>query len=227
MPDILAPEIASYIDSLVPERPPELRKMEEWAREHNFPIIGPSCGHLCYEVTRMIGARRVFELGSGYGYSTAFFARAVKENVSRQARDIPSSSRDGGGTVHHVVWDEELSTRARGHLAALGVGDVVTYHVAEAVSTLQETDGPFDLIFNDIEKKDYPAALPVIEAKLRPGGVLIVDNMLWHGSVVDANDRSPDTEGVRALTRGLTHSPRWMSSIVPLRDGMIIALRIS
>lgn len=209
MPDILSPDLSRYIESLVPERPPELRAMEEYARQHDFPIIGPACGHVCYQIARMIGARRIFELGSGYGYSTAFFARAVKEQ--------------GGGTVHHVVWDEELSARARKHLDALACADVVTFHVAEAVSTLRQTAGPFDLIFNDIEKKDYPSALPAIEEKLRPGGVLIVDNMIWSGRVYDPNERSPDTEGVRALTRALTTSPRWVSSIVPIRDGLMIA----
>jgi caffeoyl-CoA O-methyltransferase len=212
MPDILDPDLARYIDALVPERPPELRAMEDWAREHDFPIIGPACGQVCYQIARMIGARRIFELGSGYGYSTAFFARAVKDN--------------GGGVVHHVVWDEALSNRARTHLAALGYGDVVEYHVGEALTTLRQTEGPFDLIFNDIEKQDYPAALPVIEARLRSGGVLIVDNMLWSRRVLDPADRSPQTEGVRTLTRALTTDPRWSSSIVPLRDGLIVALRV-
>ena len=211
MPDILSADLSRYIDSLVPERPPELRVMEDYARQHDFPIIGPACGHICYQIARMIGARRIFELGSGYGYSTAFFARAVKEQ--------------GGGTVHHVVWDDQLSARARGHLGALGLADVVTFHVAEAVATLEQTDGPFDLIFNDIEKKDYPAALPAIEKKLRPGGVLIVDNMIWSGRVYDTNEHSADTEGVRALTRALTASPNWVSSIVPIRDGLLVAYR--
>jgi caffeoyl-CoA O-methyltransferase len=120
-----------------------------------------------------------------------------------------------------------LSSRARGHLTALGCADVVTFHVAEAVSTLKKTDGPFDLIFNDIEKKDYPAALPAIEEKLRPGGVLIVDNTIWSGRVYDSTEHSDDTEGVRALTRALTTSPRWVTSIVPIRDGLMIAYRAS
>jgi caffeoyl-CoA O-methyltransferase len=210
MADVLDPALTAYLDSLVPPRPPELQAMEAYAREHDFPIIGPSCGHICYQVARMIGARRVFELGSGYGYSTAFFARAVKEN--------------GGGVVHHVVWDEDLSTRARRHLAALGLDGVVDFHVAEAVAELRRTDGPFDLIFNDIDKKAYPGSLPVIEAKLRPGGVLIVDNMLWSRRVFEGNDRSPETEAILALTRALLAEP-WVTSIVPIRDGLLIAQR--
>jgi caffeoyl-CoA O-methyltransferase len=209
--DPIPAHLHSYLDSLVPPRPPEMQAMETYAKEVGFPIIGPASGNLCYQVARMIGARRIFELGSGYGYSTAWFARAVQES--------------GGGVVHHVVWDEELSHKARGHLSALGYGDIVTYHVAEAVQTLRETKGPFDLIFNDIDKHGYPDSLPVIAEKLRPGGVLIIDNMLWHGAVFDTNDHSPDNEGVREFTRRITTDPGWIASLVPVRDGMIVAYK--
>jgi predicted O-methyltransferase YrrM len=101
----------------------------------------------------------------------------------------------------------------------------VQYHIAEAVATLKASAGPFDLIFNDIEKQDYPVSLPAIEEKLRPGGVLIVDNMLWSGRIFDDSDRSPHTEGVRELTRLLTSSPRWAASLVPIRDGLMVARR--
>jgi predicted O-methyltransferase YrrM len=200
-----------YLDRLVPERPDELQVMEAWAREHKFPIIGPAAGHCCYLLARAIGARRVFELGSGYGYSTAWFARAVLEN--------------GGGEVHHVVWDEDLSRRARSHLEALGVADLVRYHVGEAVEALRATPGPFDLIFNDIEKAGYPDSLPVIADRLRPGGLLIIDNMIWHGRVFDDADRSAATEGVREATRILTRDPAWTGTLLPIRDGLIVALR--
>lgn len=211
MDNILAPEISDYLDALVPPRPPEMQAMERSARETGFPIIGPAAGHFCYLVARMIGARRVFELGSGYGYSTAWFARAVREN--------------GGGEVHHVVWDESLSRDARRHLEALGLDDVVRFHVGEAVETLRRAEGPFDLVFNDIDKADYPASLPVVAARLRPGGVLLVDNLLWSGRVLDRADRSAGTQGVRALTRLIGESGEWISSIVPIRDGVLLAYR--
>jgi caffeoyl-CoA O-methyltransferase len=210
--DILIPDIARYLDSLVPPRPPELQAMERIAEASNFPIIGPASGQLCYLVARMIGARRVFELGSGFGYSTAWFARAVREN--------------GGGEVHHVVWDAELSSRARTHLEKLGYRDTVRFHVGEAVETLRATDGPFDLVFNDIDKRGYPASLDVIAAKLRPGGVLIIDNLLWSGRILDPEDHSPDTVGVREVTRRIMESDRWIASIVPIRDGVLVAYRV-
>src|SRR6185369_217918 len=138
MRPLIADDVSAYLESLVPARHSGLVAMEAYARERDFPIIGPVVGHLCYQVARMIGARRVFELGSGFGYSTAFFARAVEEN--------------GGGVVHHVVWDDDLSQRARKSLQAMGHDGSVIYHVGEAVETLRAQTRPFDLIFNDIDK---------------------------------------------------------------------------
>jgi len=200
-----------YIDSLVPSRPPEMQAMETEAEWTNFPIIGPTSGYLCYQVARMITAKRVFELGSGFGYSTAWFARAVTEN--------------GGGEVYHVVWDEDLSRQAHAHLSALGYGDIIHYHVGEAVQTLRDASGLFDLIFNDIDKEDYPNSLPVIAEKLRPGGVLIVDNMLWHGRIFDGKDHTPATDGIRRLTGLLTNNPDWVTSLIPVRDGVMLAYK--
>src|SRR3982751_1154186 len=209
--DIIAPEISRYLDDLVPERPAELREMERIAESTDFPIIGPASGNLCYLLARLIGARRVFELGSGYGYSTAWFARAVREN--------------GGGEVHHVVWDADLSGRARKHLETLGYSDLVRFHVAEAVKTLRAADDPFDIIFNDIDKAGYPASIDAILPKLRRGGGLIIDNLLWSGRILDPNDTSANTEGVRAVTRRIMESDEWIASIVPIRDGVLVAYR--
>lgn len=185
--------------------------METYTAEHDFPIIGPASGQCCYALARMIAARQVFELGSGFGYSTAWFARAVREN--------------GGGTVHHVVWDDALSARARGHLAALGYADVVSYHVSEAVATLREAQGPFDIVFLDIDKPGYPPAVAVIADRLRPGGLLIADNMLWSGRVYDAAESTPSTLAIRETTRVLTTSPGWVPMLIPVRDGLMVAMR--
>ena len=74
-------------------------------------------------------------------------------------------------------------------------------------------------------KECYPESLPLIRAKLRPGGVLIVDNLLWYGQVLDVNDHNPTPQGVRELTRILTTDPGWISSLIPIRDGMLVAFR--
>ena len=200
-----------YLTSLVPPREQELQEMEDHAEKHNFPIIGPVCGYYCYQLARMIGAKSIFELGSGYGYSTAWFSKAVQEN--------------GGGVVHHTVWDEELSKSAASHLLKLGFADIVQYHIAEAVESLRQESGSFDIIFNDIDKNAYPASLGVVKEKLRSGGLLIIDNMLWSGRIFDDKDISPATEGVREFTRRITTDKDWIVSLAPVRDGMIIAYK--
>jgi caffeoyl-CoA O-methyltransferase len=211
MSEISYPKVQDYLTSLVPPREPELQKMEEYAEKNDFPIIGPVCGYYCYQLARMINAKSVFELGSGYGYSTAWFAKAVKEN--------------GGGVVHHTVWDEDLSRRAREHLSTLGSSDIVEFHIAEAVETLRQTAGPFDIIFNDIDKEGYPDSLPIIKEKLKHGGLLIIDNMIWHGQILDQNDHEKSTEAIRRFTRDITTDLDWIVSLIPARDGMIVAYK--
>lgn len=203
--------IQNYLVSLVPPRPAELLEMEAYAEKHNFPIIGPVIGQLCYQIARMMGARHIFELGSGFGYSTAWFAQAVREN--------------GGGLVHHTVWDDTLSRQAQEHLDRLGYRALVQFHSAEAVQTLRETPGPFDIIFNDIDKEAYPDSLPVVKEKLRSGGVLIIDNMLWHARIFDPTDTAASTEGVRRFTQAITADPDWIVNLLPIRDGVIVAYK--
>lgn len=203
--------VQEYLVELVPPREQEFLAMEAHAESNGFPIIGPAAGYACYQIARMVGAKQVFELGSGFGYSTAWFARAVREN--------------GGGLVHHTVWDAALSQQARGHLSRLGFEDLVRFHVAEAVATLAETPGPFDLVFNDIDKQAYATSLEVIKEKLRPGGVLIVDNLLWSGRVFDGADHSESTDAIRAFTRQVTSDPDWIATLLPIRDGLMVAYK--
>lgn len=208
------PKLRAYADSLVPARPAVVQAMEVRAVAEEFPIVGPASANFCYLIARLIGARRVFELGSGYGYSTAFFAKAISEN--------------GGGEVFHIVWDDGLSEDAKKSLGELAYPNVsIHYHNAEAIETLRNTDGPFDLIFNDIDKDAYPAALPVIYEKLRVGGALLIDNMIWSGKVLEGeDDGTPETAGIKEFTKQITTDSRWAASLVPLRDGLILAMKL-
>jgi predicted O-methyltransferase YrrM len=203
--------LVRYLDDLVPQRTGVLAEMEAEGRRTKFPIIGPTCGHFCYLVARLMAARRVFEMGSGYGYSTAWFARAIQAN--------------GGGKVIHTVWDESLSQRAQRDLAALGFEDIVEYRVAEAVAALRQTEGPFDIVFLDIDKPDYPAALDVIETKLRPGGALLADNLLLSGAILDEGNRSDRVQAIRTFTHRIMQGDVWSGSVVPLRDGLLLAMK--
>lgn len=206
-------QICEYHAQLSQHGDPILLRMEEEARNERFPIIGPAAGKFCYLMARATGARRIFELGSGYGYSTLWFARAVREN--------------GGGEVHHTVWSDNLHQRARANVGEAGYTDLVRFHLGEAVQTLRDTEGPFDIVFNDIDKDGYPASLPVMKEKLKVGGLILIDNMLWHGRIFDAADRDESTEGVREFTRRLQEDKDFVFQLVPVRDGIITALRIS
>ncbi|HUZ18234.1 MAG TPA: O-methyltransferase [Spirochaetia bacterium] len=211
--ELIEKRVDEHLAELARHDDPLLNRLEARAAQTGFPIIGPVAGRFCYQVARMIGARRVFELGSGFGYSTLWFARAVQEN--------------GGGKVYHTVWDEGLSSEARSFIAEAGYESIVTFTVAEAVETLKQTEGQFDLIFNDIDKDGYPDSIPLIKDKLSVGGALIIDNMLWNGRIFDPRDRSGDTEGIRRATRLLFDDPDFVSSLIPLRDGVILALRVT
>ncbi len=210
--ELISPTVSTYLEQLAYHGDPVLADMEERARQDGFPIVGPVAGRICYQIARMIGARRVFELGSGYGYSTLWFARAVAEN--------------GGGEVHHTVWDEALSGAARAYVRRAGLEHIVRFHVGEAVEVLRDAPGEFDLVFNDIVKDQYPASIPVIRDKLRVGGVLIVDNMLWSGRIFNIADTGPSTEGVREATRLLFTDRDFVATLLPVHDGLVVALRV-
>lgn len=211
--DLLNPAVTDYLNDLARHGDPVLTRLEEEAKAECFPIIGPPAGQFCYLAARMIGARRVCELGSGFGYSTLWFARAVRETAGSE------------GEVIHTVWDDGLHQRARRNVEEAGYSDLVRFHVGEAVGILRGLDGPFDVIFNDIDKEGYPASLPEIKRKLRVGGILIIDNMLWHGRIFDDNDHDASTQGVRRFTSTLWEDADFAKQLIPIRDGLILALK--
>jgi caffeoyl-CoA O-methyltransferase len=212
-------EMGQWLDGLVPPRHEEMVRMEAYAAEHGFPIVGPASGQALFVLARLLGARSVFELGSGYGYSTAWFARAVQAN--------------GGGVVHHVVWDEKLSGMARAHLAAMGfpeagsgAGTEIAYTVGEAVAALRAAPGPYDLVFNDVDKEAYPDTIDVVAAKLRPGGLFVTDNVVWSGKTWDASVDDERTEAIRRFVARMTADPAWETTVLPIRDGLLVARKV-
>jgi len=212
---IVSPEVERYLAALYRARYGDavLAEMEQRAAAEDFPIIGPLVGAECYRLARTIGARQVFELGSGFGYSTLWFARAVRDN--------------GGGAVVHTAWEPGLSQQARGYLERAGLVDQVRFEVGEAVAALERDRETYDIVFMDIDKHAYPDALPAIKQHLRVGGLLIVDNLLWHGRVLDAAASDRDTAGVRALTHQIFGDRDFAPTINPLRDGFLVASRVT
>jgi len=210
MKDLVAPELDRYMRDLLPPRHPVIAEMERQAAERDVPIVGPAVATLLATLARSIGARRVFELGSAIGYSTAFFAEAVGPE----------------GKVFYTDGSPENTREARGYFSRLGLLDRVEVLTGDAVTHLTATPGPFDVIFIDIDKDGYPAALEAAAPRVKPGGYLLADNVLWSGKVVDASVQDAATEGIREFNRRLFARKDFSSVIVPLRDGVAIARKV-
>src|SRR3954469_6655497 len=202
--DIVNPRIEEYLRRLYDDGDKVRLEMEELARQRKFPIVGPLVGRMLEVLTRTIGARRIFELGSGYGYSALHFARAA----------------GAGASVHCTELSEENVSLAQGFLGRAGVWDRVTYHRQEATAALREVGGTWDIVYNDIDKDGYPAVVDLAYAHLRPGGLFITDNVLWCGRVLGGEDGgTPATRGVKEFTRRLLGHRGFLTSIDPTRDG--------
>jgi predicted O-methyltransferase YrrM len=211
MPPIVNPDIEEYLRRLYDDGDPVRREMEELARARSFPIVGPLVGRSLIVLTRAISARRVFELGSGYGYSALHFARAVGE----------------GGQVHCTELSAENVELARGFLGRAGVWDRVTYHQEEATAALRRVGGTWDVVYNDIDKAGYPDTVDLAYERLRPGGLFISDNVLWSGRILPGeDDGKPDTAGIREYTRRLFAHPGFQTFVNPTRDGVSVSLRV-
>jgi caffeoyl-CoA O-methyltransferase len=206
---LVPPELDRYVRELIPARPEVLAEMEAYAAQHDVPIVGPAVGTLLELLAGSIGADRIFEMGSAIGYSTAFFARAVGR----------------GGQVVYTDGSPANAERARGYLERLELSDRVAIKVGDAVSSLEATKGYFDVIFIDVDKEGYPAALKAAAPRVRRGGYLLADNVLWSGKVVDPAVSDAATEGIRTFNRTLFALQEFRSVIVPLRDGVAIARR--
>jgi caffeoyl-CoA O-methyltransferase len=211
MAEIVNPRIEQYLKQLFDTGDPVQAEMEDLARQRNFPIVGPLVGRLLQVLTRMTGARRIFELGSGYGYSALHFARAAGP----------------GAVVHCTELAEENVRLAEQFLTRAGVWDRVTYHRQEATAALRATGGTWDIVYNDIDKDGYPAVVDLAYAHLRPGGLFITDNVLWSGRVLEGeDDGSPATRGVKEFTARLIAHKGFLTTINPTRDGVAVALRL-
>lgn len=206
--DIVEPRIEEYLSGLLPPRPPVVVEMETLGKQRGFPIVGPLVGQTLELLARSIGARSVFELGSGFGYSAFWFARAVGP----------------GGRVVCTDGSEENAAEARVFLSRAGLGDRVRFVVGDALRIIDREEGPFDILFNDIDKESYPEVFGAATRHLRPGGLLISDNMLWFGNVLSGNP-DPRTRGIQELTRRLLASPEFQTVLWPIRDGVTVSRR--
>ena len=201
--------VDDYVYSMVPMREEVLAEMEEHATQHHIPIVGPAVARVLQQLAMMIDARTVFELGSAIGYSTIWWAQAVGDK----------------GRVIYTDGDRKNAECARGYFARAGVTNRITVHTGDALEFLSEQKEEFDIIFNDIDKEDYPRVLRLISPRLRKGGLFITDNVLWSGHVAEKNPTDAKTKAILEFNRKLYDSKEFFTTILPIRDGLAVALK--
>lgn len=205
----IADDVVNYLDALLPPRDDVLTEMEQLARQRRIPIVGPAVGRLLYQLTRLIHAERVFEMGSAIGYSTIWLARAIPAH----------------GVVYYTDDDPNNAREAEDYLRRAGVGDRVKILVGDALDLIDHVDGEFDLVFTDVDKHQYPTAFTRARSRIRRGGLLVADNVLWSGRVA-RGETDPATEGVREFNRLIYSAPDFFTTIIPLRDGVSVSLKL-
>ncbi len=200
--------VEDYIYSLLPPRDEVLTEIEAEAAKRNIPIVGPAVGRILYQLALMINAKTVFELGSAVGYSTIWWARAVG----------PEGPRD----LHRRRSQE--SRRGPRIFNRAGVAKQITLKTGDALEILSEEKQQFDIIFNDVDKEDYPRVFKLILPRLRKGGLFVTDNVLWSGKVAQNNPEA-STKAILEFNRLLYNSPDLFTTILPIRDGVAVAIK--
>ncbi|MFZ3217369.1 MAG: O-methyltransferase [Candidatus Acidiferrales bacterium] len=205
MPGILEPPVEKYLSNLLPQRDEVLADMEAYARKHNIAIIGPDSGRLLFLMAQISGAKRIFEMGSAIGYSAIWFARAAGT----------------GAEIYCTDGDPANAELARNNFERAGVSKRVRFMTGDAVELIDRTEGPFDIILMDVYKRQYPAALKKALPRLKSGGLLITDNVLWSGRVTK-KPKDEDTRAILEFNRAIYASQDLFPVIVPLRDGVAV-----
>ena len=200
-------DVDEYLYKLLPERDAVVREMEDYAAKHGVPIIGPAVARLLSLLVQVSGAKRIFEMGSAIGYSTIWLARAAGPK----------------GKVFYTDGDPEKVHRAQMYFRRAGVAKRIEVQIGDALAIVKKTPGMFDVIFIDVDKNQYPAALHAVRPKLRRGGLLITDNTIWSGKAArPAPEEDKDTKGVQEFNRMVYASKELYPVLIPLRDGLTI-----
>ena len=210
MRGITSEPVEAYLYELLPARDEVLSEIESAAAERNIPIVGPAVARILYQLAVISGAKNIFEMGSAVGYSTIWWARAVGES----------------GRVIYTDGDRKNADEARGYFERAGLAGQITIKVGDALEILSEQKQEFDIIFCDVDKEDYPRAFRVALPKLRAGGLFVADNVLWSGKVAESNAPDASTRAIQEFNRLLYGSPGLFTTVLPIRDGLAVAVKI-
>lgn len=208
---ILDEPLHDFLAAQLPDRPTSILELEAEAERTQFPIVGPVVGRLIETTARAVGARRVLELGSGFGYSAYWFSRAL----------------EAGGSLVWTDGSADNEARARAlHADAFPHVDV-TFLRGDALTMARPLAGEFDVVFVDVDKHEYPDALELAKRKVRVGGAILFDNVLWSRRVFPGSDDGTSaTAGVHGLLAALRDAKDLATSIVPVRDGVSVSIKL-
>ncbi len=209
MHGVTAEPVEDYLYSMLPPRDEVLAEMEAEAAKRKIPIVGPAVARILHQLALMARAKTVFEMGSAIGYSTIWWARAVGE----------------GGLVFYTDGDRQNADQARGYFERAGVASRIRMKVGDALELLSEEKQEFDIIFNDVDKEDYPRVFRLALSRLRKGGLFVTDNVLWSGKVADPKNKEASTKAILEFNRLLYGTPDLFTTILPIRDGVAVAIK--
>lgn len=216
MGNITPPPVADYLAALRREPHPRLSIIEREGRGEGLPLVLPDTGALLHTLALSCGARRILEIGTAIGYSTLWMASALPPD----------------GALITMERDAARAARARDHFTAAGCGDRVSVIAGDAARFLHKVSGPFDLIFQDGDKALYEPMLDRLIALLRPGGLLVADNLLWNGEVIpgyvaEKKYSDEDTAAIVSFARRLTADRRLYTSFLQVGDGVSVSVKLS
>jgi caffeoyl-CoA O-methyltransferase len=208
MGGVTTPEVEDYIYAMLPARDEVLTEMEAYASKNDVAIVGPAVARVLYQLATISGAKKIFEMGSAIGYSTIWWARAVGD----------------GGRVVYTDGDRKRADQARRYFDRAGVSQRVTVRVGDALEFLSEEKEQYDIIFNDVDKIDYPRVFRLALPRVKSGGLFITDNVLWSGRVGKPN---PDatTKAILEFNKLIYASQDLLTTILPLRDGVSVCVK--
>jgi caffeoyl-CoA O-methyltransferase len=208
MINITDPRIESYLLGMAHEEDPHLAAMEEKAQESGLPIVGRLVGRFLYLITRLKQPALIVELGSGFGYSGYWFARALSLR----------------GKVVLTDYAEPNMAYARQVLSETGLAERAEFRVGDALQIGREYEN-IDLLFIDIDKHQYVEAIEAMLPRLAKNAVVVADNALWHGRVAEEGESDRETGVVRRFNDFMFSHEEFFTTIVPLRDGVLVAYK--
>ena len=216
MGQIVPDAVERYLAGLNRAGDPVLDEITRGNATRGLPLVDAEVGALLRVLATSIKASRILEIGTAIGYSGIWLARALPAD----------------GMLVTMEFDEDRAREARENFTRAGVADRVSVVVGDAQQKIAKVSGPFDLIFQDGDKTLYTPLLDRLVALLRPGGLLVTDNVLWDGEVIPGFAATPqhdavDTRAIIEYNQRVAAHPDLLTSIVPLRDGVSISVKTS